>query len=938
MARPRSQPPAKFAFLSGIHPDLDDALCEADFKPFAGYEDEEPHHHSRRTSTGNSSSRHHYARFDSSQSVTSKPKEITCNSNESVESLPFSIDGMEKAKRKIKNQAAKIIELEAQLERVASFEENGTADDRPNRKMLSPEERLQAHKERKKTENRHKEVSGRWASPPLPGTESLTSKVKRKDEFVDRLAAEPKERRRQDEVKRRISQTMKKFSGANSENDIVRDSSPLVRRTTLDEELKSLSKNKKKGTNNAKRQDGREDLMKRLNMTMEERRGMESKDTLGAAKRATKARQQRTSGNSSKEIRDHDEQPMVREVTNQPLDYYRDTPTENEVRCQTCGSTRNCEEDADDSGIFYCALCWEEYDNGSDLNQGFEGNDGDEDASFADSVAQSSGDHEVTTQKQTVDRALWIVHDNPTLGNRLVCSGSKKMSCFIETKDPKLKNCVRIIHGTIDYSGPVVKSGGRTMTNIEETERGAECIRLGNICGYVVHHDSIRTRLAKDKSVYEFQLDRSEATELTAQFTLRDFFRGCVGAVDVILDPQSSEGGWYPIREASTGSRKIAPQFRSKGIGYIRLGDDMGNNGQAFMSNDCCKTFFYNEPVGRKDVNKDLLKKVSSFSSKPSYHSRSPRRSRDGQSLKRNQRHSRSDSITVNRVLSEEEDDSSMSSQNSDCESIHAGEVLKELQNIEGTKDMKWKEKAELLMKLGKAVSRPEGRSFCEGALNYIQDIISSKNVNIHVLRSALLVVEKIGHAVKDELPHHIAWNTIMIETLKLLKNKQCGGGAREILQKLHGKCYTLANSLTAISHVLGVGKASSQRKSNGKKGNATPQNKPPTKANNVEIIEWLAVTTEAERLLDGINKAMNETELSLLASFFLSHESHRDARCRQNALDGLLHTMLYGVDVLGMDVDEAQSLCMELKMSKPRSWTKLMKSLAMVLKAERSR
>jgi hypothetical protein len=171
-----------------------------------------------------------------------------------------------------------------------------------------------------------------------------------------------------------------------------------------------------------------------------------------------------------------------------------------------------------------------------------------------------------------------------------------------------------------------------------------------------------------------------------------------------------------------------------------------------------------------------------------------------------------------------------------------------------------------------------------------------------------------------------------MIQILKLLKNKQCGGGAREILQKLHGNSYTLANSLTAISHVLGIGKilSVSQRKICLKKNdNPTPQ----MKANNVEVVEWLAMTTEAERLLDNLDPLMDASELEVLASFFLSHESHRDARCRKNALDGLLHTMLYGVDLLGMDMGQAQSLCLELKTNKPKSWNRLMKSLQMTLK-----
>ena len=965
LQRPRSGPPAKFAFLSGIHPDLDDALCEADCNSLSYHEeinrplsrrstgrhsnaslkssqyyDEEIQQHQHNRKGTSSSNRVHDTRYESSQSVvsSSRPTEIRCNLNESIDSLPFSVDGMEQAKRKLKSQAARIRDLEETLQRkmsLGSIDNTGSTD----RKILSPGERLEAHKERKKLENKHKEQSGRWAAPAPAKRKSISIKVKRRDDFVDRLAADPTERKRHDEVKRRISRSMRKFNGSapdHDENDSMgSSSSPLVRRLSLEEELQSLSTKKKKQEKGTKSRKGRESLKRRLNMGVDERRDIErnENDVLDAARRVSRNRQHSISVDSSDEMSREYKAPRAKEGTNDELHHSRfSQPATHAIRCQTCGSTRDCEEDADDPNIYYCSLCWDEYETESNLDEGFEE---EEEESHTDSAPLSPG---------AFDQALWIVHDNPNLASRLVCSGPKKMSCLVETKDPRIKNCVRIMHGTIDYSGPVVHSGGRIMRNIEETDRGAECIRLSNMWGFIIHHDKIQTKLSQNKSVHQFQLDRSDALQLTganAQMTVQDFFKGCVAAVDVILDPQCSAGGWYPIREAN-GSRKIAPQFRSQGIGYIRLGDDMGQHGQAFMSNDCCKTFLFNESVEREGLNSDLLKTVSSFSSKRSSRSHSSR----GQSIQRKQRTSRPDTTTakssVHEVLSEEDDDddSSISSGSSESETIDAGEVLKDLQNMEGSKGAKWKEKADLLIKLGKAVSKPEGRSWCEGALNLIQDIISSKNVNIHVLRSALLVVDKVGQVLEDELPNHIAWRTIMIELLKLLKNKQCGGGVRDILQKLHGKCYTLANSLTAISHVLGMGKttlSASHRKINVKKSNAKANARPaqtPSKANNVEVIEWLAVTTEAERSLGKIDPAMDESELELLATFFLSYESHRDARCRKNALDGLLHAMLYGVDVLGMGAEEVQSLCVELKTSKPKSWTRLMKSLNMAVKS----
>jgi len=241
---------------------------------------------------------------------------------------------------------------------------------------------------------------------------------------------------------------------------------------------------------------------------------------------------------------------------------------------------------------------------------------------------------------------------------------------------------------------------------------------------------------------------------------------------------------------------------------------------------------------------------------------------------------------------------------------------------------------------LGKAIGKPNGRTACSNSLSYIQDIISAKNVNINVLRSALLVVEKIGITMKQELTYHIAWKTVLIEILKLLKNKQVRSGAKEILRKLHGQCFTLSNSMVAVSHVLGMGKSTNQRKSLSASGKQTPSNKSDQsmqKSNNVEIIEWLAVTTEAERGMEDISPMIDENGLSQLANFFLSHQSHRDANCRKNALDGLLHTILYGIEGLQITKTEALNLCSELKTLNPRSWARLTKSVNLATK-ERTR
>jgi len=63
---------------------------------------------------------------------------------------------------------------------------------------------------------------------------------------------------------------------------------------------------------------------------------------------------------------------------------------------------------------------------------------------------------------------------------------------------------------------------------------------------------------------------------------------GCSSRVDVILDPSHSQL-WYPYWE---GRRKMAPQFRSQGVGYLRLGDDMSRYGSDNPPRTVCVRIF----------------------------------------------------------------------------------------------------------------------------------------------------------------------------------------------------------------------------------------------------------------------------------------------------------------------------------------------------------
>lgn len=966
-------PPAKFSFLSGIHPDLDEALCEIQspnsFSTRSGHrrrsnnegmffdetrKGKRNNDHERNFNDDKSkenrigdtfgvkgidmkleasaSSSNNSLLLSRAVMDSSKPKEITCAKvlDESIDSLPFSVDGMERAKRKIQSQAAKIRYLEARLEKAASScSSKCDADDENEvkKKIMSPEERLEAHIERKRQENKYKEVVGKWEAPPPIQHENLIAKVKRKDNLVDRLVTDPKQRRVHNEINKKVKKIQKKYENSVSDDEQgdekYRDFSHYTRTSGQVKQHSKKSRKSKKTVNNMP-----QNLMTRLNMSVKERR-------------AFKNQEEHTPDELRRTLRGHKMQSKSWRMSQEfNADNFSNSDDSNHdsfhsancrIQCETCSSATGCEEDVDNPGIYYCQRCWEEYEysevkiDGSKSTVGRHMNSG--------TREQSPGKKSRHQRHKKYDEALWIIHDNPKLAGRLNWSGSKKMDCLVETKDSSRKNCVKILLGTIEYCGPVSESGLKGQTeqgSIKNTDRGAECIRISNIVGFTINHDNVETRLTKNKTVYEFRLDQKDAIKLTgisAEMQLQDFFHGCKGAVDVILAPQCSSGGWYPIREA-TSSRKIAPQFRSNGLGYIRLGDDMGNNGLAFLSCDSCNTFFLSEvDVDRGDSYNEIpSSKGNSMSTGTMV--RKPNRVEKKQSAK-------------NVVLDESDCDSliDFSCDEVDSEnSVNAGILLKELLNIEVSKDVKWNEKAELLESLGKAIGKPNGRASCSNALTYIQDVISAKNVNVNVLRNALFVIEKIGDSMKQELVYHISWKTIMIEMLKLLKNKQVGNRTNDVLKKLHGKCFTLSNSMVAVSHVLGMGKANTElRKSMGsfKQAPLEDMSQSMQKSNCVEVIKWIALTVEAERVMEDIHPIMDENGLSQLANIFMSHESHRDANCRKNSLDGLLHTVLYGTRKLNMEKIEALKLCIDMKSKNPRSWARLTKSVSHALKVE---
>eukprot|EP00956_Cyclotella_meneghiniana_P026899 scaffold59291_cov74-Cyclotella_meneghiniana.AAC.3 len=582
------------------------------------------------------------------------------------------------------------------------------------------------------------------------------------------------------------------------------------------------------------------------------------------------------------------------------------------ISCDTCGSRRDCEEDIDNPGIYYCKPCWEEYEN--EIHE--------VKSPYGNVSMPLHENHQGVVTNSEVHHALWIAHDNPQLGEKIIYPRPRRMECMLETKEPGKKDCVRVIIGDIDYSGRIQNAGIGNLQGTE-TEQGTECIRIRNAKGYYVDHNQVATRLSRDKTVYEFQLGDENAHYLTgknASKSIEEFFKDCHGAIDVILDPQRDAGGWYPQKEARSGGRKIAPQFRSKGVGYIRLGDDMSEHGSAFLSVNACSTFLSS---GNPKIVTPTTSKTSSSTLKPT-----------PKVTVQKTRSNRSIRPPVESSADDSDDESA------EDEGPNTVEVLKQLQSAGTDSNMKWKDKADLISQLGKGTSRQEWSHLRPQALNVLQDTLGGKNTNVHVVRSALIAAGMIGISMGGELVLQNSWKTIMIETMKLLKSKQCGSVAKTVLAQLHGRCFTLANSLEMVTHVLGLGNVATASKSKRSRPSVTETPKPRRVSaitpNNIEVIEWLAEITERERNLEVIDPILDTSNLNVLVDLFLTHADHRDQRCRKSASDGLMHSILYGVTSMGMELTRVVRMLSGLKEANLRMWKQIVKSAQTVLEAEK--
>ena len=291
----------------------------------------------------------------------------------------------------------------------------------------------------------------------------------------------------------------------------------------------------------------------------------------------------------------------------------------------------------------------------------------------------------------------------------------------------------------------------------------------------------------------------------------------------------------------------------------------MSKNGRAFLSNDGCKSFFAAivESCGHE---------------------------------------SKSTNILVENIGNKSSDKESIDDPSHICDRLEANDAGKAL---------KWNEKAQLITRLGKAVSSSQPPHCVTRALKVLEDILCSKKINVFVIKSTIQAVGSIGCHLGKSLINHSSWTTIFRECLNLLSDKKVGAVAQKTLTSLHGKCFMLSSTMGFIAEIIGLGETSTP--------GAGKEMKEVSKYSG--IIQWLATTMMKEAEMSQVETVVDANTLKKISSIFFCFVGHRDQKCRKNGIDGIVNTIVYASKQLHMKMEEAQMLCAGLKNINPRGW-----------------
>jgi hypothetical protein len=406
---------------------------------------------------------------------------------------------------------------------------------------------------------------------------------------------------------------------------------------------------------------------------------------------------------------------------------------------------------------------------------------------------------------------LFIAHDNPQLGYSIssqLVTDDTGMKLMIESKDEN--NLTYFLNATIVYSGDVDGVEGADSTN----PRGSQFIVCTDLQAIKADIKSFPIRTMGD--IQEIKIDGVEPdcfVDVSDQEKLISFLTPCVSRVDVILDP-SHTNTWYPYWE---GRRKMAPQFRSKGIGYIRLGDDMSRFGKAFLSLDAGASYLDDGATSIVAI-PGMLDTISGgfpAISLKGINSETSNGDDSGINSRVNSANGSSRSRCKARGLIVE---NMKNTYPQDLEDLR--DILTRLKDD----DLKWSERTEVLKRL----------KLCPGCKDsqYITDVISvlinsiTKQKNPHVLCTSVSCIRILGDSASNHVNCAVAWRSLMLESIHLMRvvSKPVVEEARHALDSLHGKCLSLGHLSLMLDEIF----AGPRGKGSGGASNST------------KIVQWL--------------------------------------------------------------------------------------------------
>jgi hypothetical protein len=182
--------------------------------------------------------------------------------------------------------------------------------------------------------------------------------------------------------------------------------------------------------------------------------------------------------------------------------------------------------------------------------------------------------------------SLFVSHDNESRQEKAM----KGMTCMIETALGDDSNSKSRKKSIIILLACLKAKGERDDDNII---MGRYWFEFHQIYGFIYPDERLQTRVEKDS--LQVCLLPQDSLNL---FDVLHGFHTCQGPVDIIFEPYNEHGNWFPRAKMESGvMRSLAPMFRSNGVGYMKVGDDMNRNGIHFFSLECDSRYFDEEDV-----------------------------------------------------------------------------------------------------------------------------------------------------------------------------------------------------------------------------------------------------------------------------------------------------------------------------------------------------